>query len=88
MDADKLKSRIREALGAAGIPREISEQVDGIIDSVAGKKDDAPARRETSRIHREETEEDDDAEHRAAMARVAETRAKPTQKTRKPRKKK
>ena len=38
MDAEQLKSKIREALGAAGIGRDIAENVDKIIDSMAGKK--------------------------------------------------
>ena len=63
MDTDKLKNRIREALGGAGIPREITEQIDGIIDQEVGKKgDERPklAMRAQSADHDDE-EEDENA---------------------------
>jgi hypothetical protein len=92
MDTDKLKSRIREALGAAGIPREISEQIDQIVDSVAGKKDEekneaklaAHQQDQARRVAKDEEEDDDDAPV-AASAKMA---VKPARKTKTARKKK
>ena len=86
MDLEKLKTRIREALGAAGIPREISAQIDQIIDSVSGGKKDEPKdapKAEPARFVHEEDDDDED-EHRAP----AKMAVKPARKTKTPRKKK
>jgi hypothetical protein len=99
MDTERLKNRIREALGAAGLPRGVSDQIERIIDESSGEKKEEPPRTQArsqpqpqtqpARVHLEDEEDDDDASHRSAMARVAETRAKPVQKTKRaPRKKK
>lgn len=91
MDAEKLKSRIREALGAAGIPREVSEQVDGIIDSVASKKDEASAVRSELRARppaalppdedNEDNEDSDDKADAAPRTASAKMTTKPARKT-------
>jgi hypothetical protein len=97
MDTDKLKSRIREALGAAGIGREISGNIDGIIDSMAGKKDaekpELPqgrarqARQAEGEPTRFMKDEDDDAPARAS-AKMAVRPARKTKAPKSPRRKK
>lgn len=102
MDTDKLKSRIREALGAAGIGREISGNIDSIIDSVAGgggkesKSDDTEER--AARVQSQQAQlrtqpsrgerDDDDEASPPRSVKAAETRNKPVQKTKRPPRKK
>jgi hypothetical protein len=60
MDTDKLKKSIREALGGAGIPREITEQIDRIIDQETGDKKAAEHPKLRTRAVAEDNDEDDD----------------------------
>lgn len=69
MDTDKLKNRIREALGGAGIPRDITEQIDRIIDQEAGKKgEERPklATRARAAVDDDDEEDEDESPRRTA----------------------
>jgi len=96
MDTEKLKSQIREALGSAGIGREISQNIDGIIDSMAGEKvEEKPeGRRQTNpprTTHHEnmrDEDDDDDDDEVPRSAKAAESRAKAPRKTKQPPRKK
>jgi|KBSMisStandDraft_5_1062788.scaffolds.fasta_scaffold100897_2 hypothetical protein len=68
MDTDQLKSKIREALGAAGIGREIAEQVDRIIDSASGQKHEAKL---------QALQDDDDERKAKVQSQQAQLRTQP-----------
>lgn len=84
MDLEKLKSRIREALGAAGMPRGVAEMIDRLIDEEGGKKDAETPKAEPARVVHEEEDDEDEREHHAP----AKMAVKPARKTKTARKKK
>jgi hypothetical protein len=77
MDTDKLKNKIREALGAAGVGREIGQQIERIIDKEVGdEKVEARQSVKAARVNLaddDDEDDDDDTSHRMATAAAART---------------